>query len=221
MSYKIAEYFHSLQGEGTYTGTPMVFVRLSQCPVGGSAGMCTNWDHSVFVCDTGESYKNKRDSIHTPYTKVNHTKSGREVWDLLTQFNCKTLCLTGGEPLIYELHELINLRPESARLHIETSGTVIQDIPRFNTWVTVSPKLSWKKEMIERANEIKLIITPTSTFDEVEQWKKLYDFIPIFLQPLETPDPEICKMLKQKTIGFGMRLDLPVSIQLHKELDLR
>lgn len=32
--YKINEMFETIQGEGTFTGVPSVFVRLQECPVG-------------------------------------------------------------------------------------------------------------------------------------------------------------------------------------------
>jgi len=32
--YKINEIFESIQGEGSYTGVPAIFIRLQGCPVG-------------------------------------------------------------------------------------------------------------------------------------------------------------------------------------------
>ena len=34
MSYRINEIFETLQGEGTFTGVPSIFLRLQGCPVG-------------------------------------------------------------------------------------------------------------------------------------------------------------------------------------------
>src|SRR6266550_3760020 len=77
ITYPIAEIYNSLQGEGTWVGTPMLFVRLAGCPVGkyepptaqqsletdpGSLhvlrashpahSICTAWNGTRFLCDT-------------------------------------------------------------------------------------------------------------------------------------------------------------------------
>src|SRR5437867_12469899 len=44
--YRVNEIFYSLQGEGGLSGTPMVFVRFSNC------NLRCRWDTQGFDCDT-------------------------------------------------------------------------------------------------------------------------------------------------------------------------
>ncbi|WP_420581741.1 7-carboxy-7-deazaguanine synthase QueE, partial [Reichenbachiella sp.] len=73
------EIFYSIQGEGFHSGKPAIFVRLGGCDVG-----CV-W------CDVKESW-NEEDH---PFLTID------EILTELKQYPCKTLIITGGEPLMY------------------------------------------------------------------------------------------------------------------------
>lgn len=163
-SLPVAEIFDSIQGEGTWVGTPMRFVRLAGCPVGNKASndvldtsvdipqhlsACQTWDGRFFPCDTDFS-------CHT-YMSVD------EILDGMKQ---RHICLTGGEPLIhqkrlvelgffqkaFQLHHMI---------HIETSGTIFL-LPSLThdsrIWITVAPKWQCLDIMLQLANEIKFLV---------------------------------------------------------------
>ena len=75
MKLKINEIYHSIQGESTYMGTPCVFVRLTYCNL-----RCT-------YCDTEYAfYEGNEMSI-------------AEILSEISAFKCKTVEVTGGEPL--------------------------------------------------------------------------------------------------------------------------
>lgn len=100
---KISEIFFSLQGEGVQIGLPTVFVRLFACDL-----RC-NW------CDTMYAVKG-RDFIDQTVS---------EVIDEIKKYECKRVCLTGGEPLIQikEVEELaIQLISNGYSILLETSG---------------------------------------------------------------------------------------------------
>lgn len=97
------EVFASIQGESSDTGLPCIFIRFFGCPVGCS------------FCDQPQTPdQKKRASIETIINKVTKFKG------------IKYVCITGGEPLIYE--EVIPLTWElmsmGYRVSIETSGCV-------------------------------------------------------------------------------------------------
>lgn len=104
----INEIFHSIQGESTHAGEPCVFVRLTACDL-----RCS-W------CDT-------------PYAF--HEGHKVELDDVLRQvdaFNCQTVEITGGEPLlqadVYPLME--RLLERRYRVLLETGGhRSIADVP--------------------------------------------------------------------------------------------
>jgi organic radical activating enzyme len=158
---------NTLQGEGSLTGTPADFIRLSGCPVG------CNW------CDTG--YSNSSDK------KLPRFK--RSIPSLLAELESNLVVVTGGEPFIQiglsPLCEAIALTQR--QVAIETSGSFWQPIPS-SAWLTVSPKehirpgYPVKPEIWQRASEVKIVI---STGVEVEYYQEKLESLscPIFLQP--------------------------------------
>ncbi|MBC7980685.1 MAG: 7-carboxy-7-deazaguanine synthase QueE [Armatimonadetes bacterium] len=142
-----AEIFHTLQGEGVSVGMPAVFVRLALCNL-----------HCIW-CDTdhtwnfeGTPWKHEKDAVagYAKYRKedVIIELSVGEVSELVREFGCRRVVLTGGEPLLqeHELLELIRLLREDGQewfFEIETNGTkmpgdgMAAEVQQFN----VSPKL--------------------------------------------------------------------------------
>lgn len=99
---RITEIFHSLQGESTRVGLPTVFIRLTGCPL-----RCT-W------CDTTYSFTGGVAST---------------VGDVMTevaQYGCRTVCVTGGEPLSQKgCHDLMTALCDAGySVSLETSGAL-------------------------------------------------------------------------------------------------
>jgi 7-carboxy-7-deazaguanine synthase len=132
---QLSEIFYSIQGEGTWTGTPAVFVRLAGCNL------------ACDFCDTDYSTKFFA-SISDVVAKV------REVGG-----DCPMIVLTGGEPLAQaETPVLIDaLRHDGRRVHIESNGTIFTELPS-DVWLCVSPKERVDPRMARRADEAKLIV---------------------------------------------------------------
>ena len=132
---QLSEIFYSVQGEGAYTGTPAVFVRLAGCNLA-----CT-------FCDTDYSLKFFA-SVDDVIRRVREAGG-----------DCPMVVLTGGEPLLQsETPELIEaLRRDGRRVHIESNGTIYADLPQ-DVWLCVSPKERVDPRMARRANEVKLIV---------------------------------------------------------------
>ena len=131
----LSEIFYSVQGEGTWTGTPAVFVRLAGCNL------------ACDFCDTDYA-----------------TKSIASVDDVVrlvreTGGDCPTVILTGGEPLAqaHALALIEALRRDGRRVHIESNGTIFTPLPD-DVWLCVSPKERVDPRMASRANEAKLIV---------------------------------------------------------------
>jgi 7-carboxy-7-deazaguanine synthase len=131
----LAEIFYSIQGEGTWTGTPAVFVRLAGCNL------------NCRFCDTDYSLRSLA-SVSEIVARV------RELGG-----ECPMVVLTGGEPFAQRASsDLIEaLRADGRRVHVESNGTIAVDLPE-DVWLTVSPKERLHPAMAARANEIKLIV---------------------------------------------------------------
>jgi organic radical activating enzyme len=135
VSLQLAEIFYSVQGEGSWSGTPSVFVRLAGCNL------------ACDFCDTDYALKFFA-SVDEVVAQV------RELGG-----DCPMVILTGGEPLAQsETPALIAaLRADGRRVHIESNGTIFTDLPT-DVWLCVSPKERVDPRMAQRADEAKLIV---------------------------------------------------------------
>lgn len=117
---KIAEVFHSIQGEGMLAGVPSVFVRTSGC------NLRCQW------CDT-------------PYTSWNPDGFEMETDEILAEvrrYRASHVVVTGGEPMIAPgIVDLTgSLKEASLHITVETAGTVYQ--PVICDLMSISPKLA-------------------------------------------------------------------------------
>ncbi|MCA9726929.1 MAG: radical SAM protein, partial [Candidatus Eisenbacteria bacterium] len=99
---RVAEIFHSIQGESTWAGRPCTFVRLTGCPL-----RC-RW------CDTEYAFHGGTEM------------SQAEVLDRVASYGCALVEVTGGEPLAQKecpalLRELCD---RGYSVLLETSGAV-------------------------------------------------------------------------------------------------
>ena len=126
--YKVNEIFYSLQGEGFYTGTPAVFLRLSGC------------NRKCDFCDTD----------HFGFTEM----TADEIAEAVAAFPTRHLVITGGEPTLQLDSDLMRaIKAKRFYVQIETNGT--RPVPVEVDWVTCSPKdAPWE---IDRIDELKLV----------------------------------------------------------------
>ncbi|WP_126444012.1 radical SAM protein [Sulfuricystis multivorans] len=99
---RVSEIFHSIQGESTRIGLPTVFVRLAGCPL-----RCV-W------CDTAYAFSGGK-TLPLP-----------TILERIDAYGCKTVCVTGGEPLAQAncLALLTALCDAGYSVSLETSGAL-------------------------------------------------------------------------------------------------
>ncbi len=117
---KFSEIFYSIQGEGQLIGTPSVFFRTSYCNL-----RCV-W------CDTP----------YTSWTPEDRDISVASAISAITQYGCKHVVITGGEPFIQTAELLaLCLELDKRRYHItvETNATVFSAVSAH--LISMSPKL--------------------------------------------------------------------------------
>ena len=188
----LSEIFYSVQGEGTWTGTPAVFVRLAGCNL------------NCRFCDTDYSLKSFA-SVEQIVAQVRELGA-----------DCPMVVLTGGEPFVQsETPAVIEaLRADGRRVHVESNGTIAVELPP-DVWLTVSPKERLDPRMAARANEVKLIVdgrVPLEWLDAFERG------LPAFLQPEGNKRANVVLALEAaKARPARLRLGL----QTHKFIGVR
>ncbi len=184
----LAEIFYTVQGEGTWTGTPAVFVRLAGCNL------------NCRFCDTDYALK-----FFATVEQV--TARVRELGAA-----CPMVVLTGGEPLAQaESSALVAaLQADGRRVHIESNGSVPVELPP-QTWLTVSPKERLHPLMAARADEIKLIVDGRVPLEWLDAFPRRE--VTVFLQP-EGNKPANVALALAAAKAAPERLRL--SLQTHK-----
>jgi organic radical activating enzyme len=144
----LMEEFYTIQGEGFNTGKAAYFIRVGGCDVG------CHW------CDVKESWDANLHPLTRVETIVEHAKA----------FNAKSVVVTGGEPLIYNMYELTRLLKESnIQTFVETSGAY--PLTGAWDWICLSPKKTMPPipAIYRKANELKIIVFNQHDFKWAEQ----------------------------------------------------
>ncbi len=219
--YKINEMFETIQGEGSFTGQPSIFIRLQGCPVGCS------W------CDTKHTWEiDPQREVSAPVMLSKNAETDEwadfSIADLLQTIAdngwlAKHIVLTGGEPCMVDLEPLCRVLEESGfSTQVETSGT-FEVLVSPKCWVTVSPKVNMRGgykvlgSAMQRANEIK---HPVATEQHVDDLKALLaehqiSDTPIYLQPISQKE-RATQLAIDTCIANNWRL----SIQVHKYIGI-
>ena len=117
---KFSELFYTIQGEGKFVGVPSVFFRTSYCNL------------RCIWCDTA----------YTSWTPENKDITVDVAVKAITQYGCRHIVITGGEPFI-QVKELTQLCQELNRrghhITVETNATVFA--PVAANLISMSPKL--------------------------------------------------------------------------------
>ncbi|MFN6961507.1 MAG: 7-carboxy-7-deazaguanine synthase QueE [Rhodocyclaceae bacterium] len=202
---RVCEIFHSLQGESTRAGLPTVFVRLTGCPL-----RCV-W------CDTTYAFSGGQ------------TLSLDAILAHVAAFGCKTVCVTGGEPLAQSGCQalLTALCDAGYSVSLETSGAL--DIagvdPRVSRIVDVkapgsgeAEKNRWENLACLRPNdELKFVLASRADYD----WAKsalakrhLTEICPVLFSAVadRLPPAQLAEWI------LADRLPVRFQLQLHKVL---
>lgn len=137
----VSEIFYSLQGEGSRSGTPTIFIRLQGCKT-------KNACYSMGIkCDT-EFNSGKPMTLD-------------QIFDWLEKNSdpCNEITWTGGEPLDQLTEEIVGyFRNAQFYQAIETSG--LKPAPKGFDYICVSPKVAEhviKKNFPEGVNELRYV----------------------------------------------------------------
>lgn len=211
---RVSEIFLSLQGESTRAGLPTVFVRLTGCPL-----RCV-WCDTAYAFSGGETL---------PLTTI---------LERVATFGCKTVCVTGGEPLAQAgcpalLTALCNA---GYSVSLETSGALdIANVdPRVSRIVDLKApdsgeveKNRWENLAVLRpSDELKFVLASRADYE----WAKgilagrgkesalaerhLADLCPVLFSPVadRLPPARLAEWI------LADRLPVRFQLQLHKLL---
>ncbi|MFI5142216.1 MAG: 7-carboxy-7-deazaguanine synthase QueE [Bacteroidia bacterium] len=191
------EQFYTIQGEGFNTGKAAYFIRLGGCDVG------CHW------CDVKESWDA---SIH-PLTKT------EVVIQNVLEYNAKSVVVTGGEPLMYNLTQLTRqLKEKNIETFIETSGAY--KLTGDWDWICLSPKKTMAplQEVYDKAHELKIIVYNKHDFIWAEEEaKKVNSNCYLFLQPEWSKYAEITPLIVEYVKNNPKWM---VSLQTHKYMNI-
>jgi len=196
-SLPVMESFYTLQGEGFHQGKAAYFIRLAGCDVG-----CV-W------CDVKESWDKD----------LYREQSIEEIIKGAKEYPGRLAVITGGEPTLHNLNYLTKcLHREGFQTNIETSGSS----PLSGTWdwICLSPK-KFKpplKEILQKANELKIIIFNKSDFAWAEKYAALApSSCKLYLQPewskVAIVTPPVIDYIKKNP-------KWELSLQIHKYINV-
>ena len=198
---KVAEIFHSIEGEGIEIGRPEVFIRLAGC------NLRCDW------CDTKYALENGMEM------------SVSDIINEVSKYPCKSVSITGGEPLLQrkELLRLIRKLKESDYwIQINTNGTVFSaEIFKLVDLITMDCKcpssemksdldvLKKTKDLFASKSQFKFVISNEEDYqyakDIIASFHK--DMLNVVLQP-EWSSRKFAKKLAELIIEDNLNVRL-------------
>lgn len=213
----MVEVFETVEGEGTQAGFPTIFIRVFNCNL-----RCC-W------CDTPYSY--------AP-AKPEYLATIAEIVKQVNQFSSKSICLTGGEPLMHgeksmQLIQALTDIEHVTDIHIETNGAIhLAPFHQFrieNKYAgekvrfILDYKLPGSREnqrmipenfaYLRDTDEVKFVVANEADFHyAVDVLSKIKRGIPLFSPVWETMSPQklVSLILENKLANVKLNL------QLHK-----
>lgn len=199
----VNEIFFSIQGEGDRMGWPCIFIRLSFC------NLRCSW------CD----------STYTFYEGASMTQ--QDVMDTISEYPCKLVEVTGGEPLMQKgcLPLLTRLCDDGYEVMLETSGSldVTPVDPRVKRIMDLKPPGSGmvarnrmaNLDVLNERDEVKMVLRDRHDYEWAKQQIEAHAITarcPVLLSPvfgdLEPRD------LAEWILDDG--LPVRMQLQLHK-----
>lgn len=196
----VMEAFYTIQGEGFHQGKAAYFIRLGGCDVG------------CFWCDVKDSWDAAAHPQFTIAEIVSQARAACGIKEVIA-------VVTGGEPLMHNLDQLTReLKKAGFHTNIETSGS--SPLSGEWDWICLSPK-KFKAplpEVLEKANELKVIIYNKDDFNWAEQHAAMVSSdCKLYLQPewskAELMTPQIVDYVKAHP-------QWELSLQIHKYINV-
>ncbi|MEM7187557.1 MAG: 7-carboxy-7-deazaguanine synthase QueE [Bacteroidota bacterium] len=192
----LMEEFYTIQGEGYHKGTAAYFIRVGGCDVG------CHW------CDVKESWN---PDLHPP-TGIEAIAGNAEKYS-------KTIVVTGGEPLMWDMGPLTSmLKRKGLQTHIETSGAY--ELSGEWDWFCLSPKKRKlpTEKAYQVADELKVIVYNKDDFRFAEeQAAKVGPNCKLYLQPEWSKRDRMIPQIVDYVMEHPKWV---VSLQTHKYLNI-
>lgn len=196
---RVVEIFDSIQGEGSYMGVPVTFIRLADCNL--KCSWCdTKWDVGIEM----------------------------SVDEICAKVSMDRVVITGGEPLLHtdnflNLIKGLKKRYPGIWIAVETNGTLATtQFEKYLDWITCSPKPQhrWRIHPQCNPNELKYVVDGEwSPYNIPIEILHQFDGL-IWLQP------EGSQMEKRFKEAYDMVMQFParglrVGLQMHKILEVK
>lgn len=203
--FLVNEIFYSIQGEGVSIGQPAIFVRLQMC------NLTCQW------CDTKYTW----DSNHPDFYNFSEV-TPLELLAQISEFNCRRLIFTGGEPLLHApiIEEFLKLLDNDWAIEIETNGTLAATAYiRERCQLNISPKLPSARNKVRaiRAEVLKqLLQSPNAWFKFVVAEQTDFDKLVEVVQECQIPPARVIVMPEGQDIKSLTEHSLLVVEQVKK-----
>ena len=227
----IKEIFSSIQGEGEFTGSRQLFIRLSGCSAGCS------------YCDTDysseSSFEIEGRIIENPVSAQKLVELCKEFYDLKLYHS---ISVTGGEPLeqpefAKDIAELF--KGFGCKIFLETNGFMIEEFEKYHEkfdYLSIDIKLCEKDKLEhlgmlfyflqnirKKGYYLKLIFDEINSdldFSDIASLLKKYKIEKIYFQPVDNLI-DLHRIDKISVIMYKNGIDAYFRPQIHKMTGLR